>query len=270
MFQHKCLAERIGGDDVIVRTVLSPGQSHGSFDPTPKQLVELSSASIYFVVGVEMERSIVARLKELNPAMKVVDLQAGIELIPFGFDQSHEHSAECDHGHEPGQPDPHTWLDPLLFARQGHNMAEGMAELLPEKSGAFRSRAAELEKELKALHDEIARELAPLKGSQLFAYHAAYGYFAKRYGLKQVAIEAGGREPGAEYLARITQRAKEAKAGLVVVQPQYSKAQAESVARSVGAGVVAMDHMSEHYFESMREMAAAIRSHSSTKGEGGE
>ena len=259
---HKFLVQRIGGEFVDVLVVLPPGQSHGTYDPTPQQLVELSSAQAYLTVGVEVERSIVKRLKENAPNLRIADLQQGIELATFeyqgGTAHDHHEGDHHDHNHEVGAPDPHTWLDPVLFARQGHNVAAVLAQLDPEHAELFKTRAAELEKELVVLDGELAKVLKPLQGTDIFVYHAAYGYFARRYGLNQVAIESGGQEPGAEYLARITQRAKEANAKVIFVQPQYSKAQAQNLAATIHAAVVPMDHMSENYIQELRSMAEAI------------
>lgn len=263
---HKFLVKRIGGEYVDVLVVLPPGQSHGTYDPTPQQLIKLSSAQAYLTVGVEIERSIVQRLKENVPTLRTVDLQQGIELATFEFQGGgahHDHEGGHHHDeHAIGAPDPHTWLDPVLFAQQGHNVAAVLAELDPAHAEVFRSRAAELEKELLQLDGELAKVLKPLRGTDMFVYHAAYGYFARRYGLNQVAIESGGQEPGAEYLATITQRAKEAGARVVFVQPQYSKAQARNLAASIHAAVVPMDHMSENYIQELRSMAEAISAYS--------
>lgn len=273
MAPHKFLVKRIGGDLVDVIVVLPPGQSHGTYDPTPKQLIELSRAQAFFAVGVEIERAIIRRLQESNPSLRVVDLQAGINLMPMEAGHAHsdeeepseaQNQAEAhEHSdHQEGFPDPHTWLDPTLFALQGWNVANALSELDPAHAELFRQNAKALEAELNALDADLAKELAPFRGSPLFVYHSAYAYFAKRYGLKQVAIEAGGQEPGAEYLARITRLAQEAGAKVILVQPQYSKVQAENVAQSVHAAVVPVDHMSEDYVNNLRALADTIRDYS--------
>ncbi len=279
MAPHRFLVSRIAGDKMDVAVVLPAGQSHGTYDPTPKQLIELSKASAYFTVGVEIERSVVKRLSEGNPSMRIVDLQQGIDLMPSEYGDSHdddhggghsesgvaEHDHDHGHEHEAGAPDPHTWLDPVLFAKQGQNVAQALALMDPPHAAEYQAAADALELELLGLDAELSEVLKPLRGTELYVYHSAYAYFARRYGLKQVAIESGGQEPGAEYLARITDRAKKAGAKVIFVQPQYSKAQASSIAETIQAAVVPMDHMSEAYMDELRKMAKSIRDYSAPR-----
>mgnify|MGYP002062966515 CR=1 FL=1 len=51
--------------------------------------------------------------------------------------------------------------------------------------------------DLARLDTRITALLAPYRGRPIFVFHPAFGYFADSYGLEQVAVEHGAKEPGA-------------------------------------------------------------------------
>ena len=89
-------------------------------------------------------------------------------------------------------------------------------------------------------------------------FHPAYGYFLKAYGLKQKAVESGGKDPGPRQLAHLLEEAREHKAKVIFVQPQFSTATARALAAELDAAVVPLDPLSEDYLANLERMAAAI------------
>ena len=50
--------------------------------------------------------------------------------------------------------------------------------------------------DLEYLHKEFTYMLSEHRGKSFLVFHPSFGYFADEYGLKQLAIETGGKEPG--------------------------------------------------------------------------
>ena len=98
----------------------------------------------------------------------------------------------------------------------------------------------------------------PLQGKTLLVFHPSYGYFADAYGLKQIAVEMGGKEPGARQLARLIDRAKEDGVRMIFVQPQFSKGSARTIAEAIGGAVVPLDPLARDYLENLERMARDI------------
>ncbi len=90
-------------------------------------------------------------------------------------------------------------------------------------------------------------------------FHPAWGYFAEAYGLEQVPVEAGGKEPKAAQLQALIRRARERGVKVIFVQPQSSTKSAETVAREIGGAVVYADPMAENWDTNMREVARKFR-----------
>ena len=92
----------------------------------------------------------------------------------------------------------------------------------------------------------------------MYVFHPSYGYFADAYGLRQIAVEMGGKEPGARQLARLIHRAKEDGVRVIFVQPQFSKSSARTIAEAIGGAVVPLDPLARDYLENLERMARDI------------
>ncbi len=245
---QRYLVQSIAGSRIRVEVLVQPGQDPHTFEPTPKQMTQLTRGKLYFRIGIAFEQSLIPRIRSSNPQLKIIDAQAGIELREIEEGEDHN-----KHG-----LDPHTWLSPLLAKRQAQTIRDALVEADPDRSGVYEAGYQSLAAELDSLHEEIATALAPYRGEEIFVYHPAYGYFTDEYGLRQVAVETGGSEPSARQLARLIERARQRKIRIVFVQPQFSRTGAEAVAEAIGGVVVPLDPLAEDYVENLREMARKI------------
>ena len=86
-------------------------------------------------------------------------------------------------------------------------------------------------------------------------FHPAWGYFADAYELQQIPIELSGKEPGAKRLAQVIEQAKKAHVRIVFVQEQFRSRDALTVARAIGARVIAVNPLAENYIDNLRSVA---------------
>lgn len=250
------LLERIGGERVAIEVLVGPGQSPATYDPTPAQMVALERADLYFRIGVPFEDTLIGRIEQSMPALEIVDLREGIDLLPL---EGHHHGPgeECVGDH--GRPDPHTWLDPELMKVQARTVAEALARIDPDGEASYKSNLSALLDDLDRVHAEVTEILEPVRGEQMLVFHPAFGYFARAYGLEQVAIEVEGKEPGPRQLQRIVVQAREQRARAIFVQPEFAATTARAVAREIGAEVASLDPLARDYLENLREMARTVR-----------
>jgi zinc transport system substrate-binding protein len=248
------LVERVAGDRVKILTLVQPGDNEATYSPGPATLAALDQARLWFTLGVHFELVWQERITRDRPGLEVVSLAEGLPLreveaswtVGHGDDHAHDHA---------GLPDPHTWTDPRLAARMAGRIAETLARLDPEGAEEFHARAAALQEELLALHEEIAARLAPVRGAAFIVFHPSWGYFADAYGLRQLPIEIGGREPGPRGLAELIRRGQEAGARVVFVQQQFSQRSARAVAEAIGAEVVEADPLALDYIDNLRTVS---------------
>jgi zinc transport system substrate-binding protein len=249
------LVERIAGPGVDILTLVQPGDNEATYSPGPATLAALDGARVWFTMGVHFEDAWLDRITRDRPGLEIVPLAAGLALrrtegdatLPSG----RGHAA---HSHA-GKPDPHTWTDPRLAAQMAARIAATFAQLDPAGADAYLARSAALRDELLALHEEIAARLAPLRGEAFIVFHPSWGYFADAYGLVQLPIEIGGREPGPRGLAELIRRGRDAGARAVFVQPQFSQRSAKAVAEALGAELVEADPLSVDYLENLRRVS---------------
>ncbi len=267
--------ERVGGRHVEVSTLVGPGQSPHTFEPTPREIARLADARLFFRIGWPFEARLLEKAAAVNPALKVIDLREGIALRWMTADEENaEHSASFSRdsqrsaSHAPAGPervqtedeaDPHSWLNPRNASIMAATIARALEAADPAHAADYQANLRTFQADLAALDARLAATLAPLKGRQLFVYHPAFGYFADAYGLKQVPVEVEGKEPTARQLAALVDRARAAGARVIFVQPQFSPRNAEAVAKAIGGAVVPFDDLAKDYIANLSDMADKVR-----------
>jgi zinc transport system substrate-binding protein len=257
------VAERVGGDRVTVYTFVGQGQDPHTFEPSPRQVVAIGRADVFFTVGLPFEARLMAKVREAKPNLAVVDMTEGIARRAMEG-ESHVHgegAAEEAHGRgEAGEGlDPHVWLSAPRLAAQAANVAAALGRVDPGHAREYAARAEALAVEMRALHAELQRTLAPYKGRAFLVFHPAFGYFADDYGLRQEAVEAGGRSPTPRQLADLIKRARAANTRVVFVHPQFDPKSAEAVAAALGGVTAPLDPLAADGPANLRRMGAAIR-----------
>ena len=254
---QKYIVEQIAGDLVDVEVLVGPGVSPHTFEPTPQQMSRLSRAAVLFLIGVPFEKSLVERLAAICPDLKISNADKNVPRRSMSNQNGdHEHSEDCVH--EPGAPDPHIWLDPILTITQAENVAVALREVLPEYKTRIDESLQKLTDELRNLDEELTAKLQPIKGETMLVFHPAFGYFADRYGLKQQAVEIDGKEPGPRQLAELIRYCRLNTIHVVFVQKQFPVAAARTIARAINGAVIQIDPLAEDYVANLRELADSV------------
>jgi zinc transport system substrate-binding protein len=242
------LLQTIAGPHARVEVLVGPGQSAETYEPTPRQMAALDDAVVYFRIGVPCERTLLPKIARLHPDLPIVDVRQGIRLRPWEGDDGH--------GHDEG--DPHIWLDPALARTQARTIAATLARLDPARAEAYAAGLARLETELTATEAEVARLLSPWRGRSFYVFHPAFAYLGAPFGLRQVAVQRGGREPAARELAALIEQARREGVRAIFIQPQYAPRSARTVAEAIGAQLVPLDDLAPDYPANLRRMAASL------------
>ncbi len=91
-------------------------------------------------------------------------------------------------------------------------------------------------------------------------FHPAWGYFARAYGLEQLAVEFEGKEPGPRALAELVDILEREGIRTVFAQKQFSSNLVEVLAAEIDGTVVVLDPLAEDYLDNLLEAARAIAS----------
>jgi zinc transport system substrate-binding protein len=257
------IVQRIGGTRVQVEPLQEFGDSCGVFDVRPARLAWLAGCDVYFAIGAAFEQSLLPRLTHTHPRLKIVSLTA-TGADPAGSDGpgGHAHSAPepcCGHLHAVN--DPHTWLDPLRVRDQAAQVGAVLSQLDPAGAESYAANTASLQADIDRLHAHLQQVLAPLHGAPFYAYHAAFGYFARRYGLRQLSVQVDGREPAPRQLRDLIAAARREGVAVLFVQPQDNRRHAEIVARAIGAELIACDPLAPDWLANLQRIGALFAAH---------
>jgi len=262
------LVQSIGGDRTDTEIVLGKGQDPHMFEPSPRQLVGLSRADIYFTIGMTFEDQIAEKLTAAETGLTIVDMSQAVQKIPMS---GNTHDSESAHSHPQHQPhntahtgteetlDPHIWLSPLNLMAMAEIVAQALAEADPENRSFYESNALATKEKLTALQQELSSKLKPFRGESFFVYHPSFGYFADAYGLNQHAIELDGKAPSPRQLSRLIADARAEGARVLFVQPQFDPKSARAVAQAIGGTVVPLDPLDSDVYTNLKHMADSIQ-----------
>lgn len=280
--------ERIGGERVAVQALVKPGQSPHTYEPTPRQMAALSSAKLYFRIGVTFENAFLPKIKQTMRGLRIVDTRKGITLRSMKAHHQHdeEHKGEGEHreeehaeedhdeqGHDAeheehdedqdgldheGGTDPHTWLNPRLVKVQARTITDALTQADPAGKAVYAKNLAAFLKDLDALDGKLTKALAPVKGKTFLVFHPSWGYFADAYGLEQEPVEIEGKDPSARQLARIIEQAKEEGVRVIFVQPQFSQRSAKRIADAIDGAVLPIDPLARDYLANMEAVARTV------------
>lgn len=242
--------ERIGGSRVEVVTMIPPGYSHVDYPLTPRQLVALSRSRLYVAVGhpaFEFEQARLRPLLPELPGLEVVDMSKGMRILEGEGEGS-------EHGHEHEGGDPHVWVAPDTVAVAARNIAAALERADPGHAAEYRANLARFETDIAALDRSIRAQLGAERGEAFMVFHPTWGYFAHEYGLRQVAIEAEGKEPSAQRLIQLIDRARRDRVKVIFVQAGFPRKSAQVIADAVGARVLVADPQEHDWLENLRRV----------------
>ncbi len=256
------LVERIGGPWVEVGVLVQPGQNPHVFQPSPRQVVAIKKAALFFKTDMPFESRLVEMLQSGQGHTRVVDVSDGItkrwlvdechdEPVAFGGGHSHE-------GHGAGEWDPHVWLAPQNLKIMAAHVAAALEQAAPAHRDEFRRNLATLRGDLDRLDARIHEALRPFQGQTFYVFHPAFGYFADAYGLRQKAVESEGKPPTPRQLLALIKQARAEGVKIIFLQPQFDARCARTVAAAIGGEVVRMDSLAPDVIKNLNQVADDI------------
>ena len=228
------IIEEITAGDFDIEVIVPKGASPETFEPTPKQVTSFSDAELIFSTGIiDFEQSLVQRI---SGDAEVVNLSNGIELI----------AGSCSHGnhkHKHGV-DPHIWTSPRALRTMVTNAHKAIMAHYPD-SVKYTEATGRLLERINKLDNYCATRIKAEGVEAMMIYHPAYTYYARDYGIEQIAIEHDGKEPSLRQTTALIEKAKEHGVKAILRQPQYSEDKVRAIANDAGAEVITTDPLAE-------------------------
>ena len=230
---------QVGDGLVEVETLVPPGASAHTYEPTARQLAFLTQAGLFVTNGLQLE----------TWASSVVDKVGNRELLKVVASDAIPRSRLIKAGQYGGEKDlagpydPHAWLDPALAAYEVDAVAAGLAKADPRHAATYMKNAAAYKQKLKTLDSEIASRTAAFSKKDFVALHPAWAYFARRYGLTQAGAieELPGQEPSGKKIKKLIDDIIQKKIDVVFAEPQTNPKAAQVVADEAGVRLLFLD-----------------------------
>jgi len=229
--------EQIVGDKFQVNTLVPPGSSPETYEPSPSAMIKLGNSRAYFKVGfLGYENVWTGKLAENNPDLKIVDCSVGIEPV-YGGHGHHDHSHEAaDKGNNhTDAPDPHVWSSAKNAVLFSQNMLNAVVELDVENADLYRANFEKLTQKIAETDSALTRLLKDIPTRSFIVYHPALAYLARDYNLTQHSIEFEGKNPSPAQMKELVDLAKAENIKIVFVQQEFDIKNSEVIAREIGA-----------------------------------
>jgi zinc transport system substrate-binding protein len=233
------------GEDFRVVSLVPPGHSPETYEPTAAVMMDLADAAAYFSIGVPVEEN---------------------SLLPMlSGDTLHVSLADAAAAVYPdltinGGRDPHVWLSPKRVRVMIAAILEAAVTLRPDRAEIYRENAAAYLAALDAADARIRSALAESGVTEFIVYHPAFGYLADEYGLTMHALEDEGSEATAVDMAAMVDFARSRNIRVIFYQAETDSRQAEAFAAEIGGRAVMLSPLAEKYVENLEIMAEAIAS----------
>ncbi|MDR0989495.1 MAG: zinc ABC transporter substrate-binding protein [Prevotellaceae bacterium] len=246
--------QAIAGNRFHVVSMVPKGSSPETYDPTPRQLVEVSRSSAYLRIGhIGFEQVWMERIAQNAPRLRFFDTSKGIDLIRG---EGHRHRDGTRHA---GGVEPHVWNSPRNAAVIATNIFSALCTLDTLHTAEYRRRCDSLLVHIRQTDSLLRRRLSSPRADRAFMiYHPALSYFARDYGLRQLSIEEGGKEPAPAHLAQLIETARRERVRVIFIQPEFDRRHAELIARQTGTRVVDIHPLSYRWSDELLRTAEAL------------
>lgn len=229
------LARQIGGEKVVVESIVRGDQNPHSIEVKPSYMMRLKSADLFLIVGMDLELWAPQIIDgSRNSALEVVDLSRRIAKLEIPA------SLSANQGDVHRYGNPHYWLDPRNIRIVVEDIIAALSRKSPADQQLFRTNG---ERYLKRLETQIRRweeAMKPFAGSSIITFHKSWTYFAVWLGLtvaEQVEPKPG-IAPSPSHTAKLISLVRQSGIRVIVVEPFYDASAAEQIARATQAKVL--------------------------------
>lgn len=189
-------ARQVFGDTADVKMLLKPGQESHSYDPSAKDIVEISGCDLFVYNGGESDQWVESVLKSapdtqtfrMTDAVSLLD-----EEVTEGMQnaEEHDHDDHDDHDEHGEEYDEHVWTSPDNASAIVRALGKRAAELFPENADTVTENAGSYAEKIDGIDAEFAELLNGEERYFVFGDRFPLLYFFRHYGLNYYAAFPG-------------------------------------------------------------------------------
>lgn len=183
LFPQYDFVQQIAKDKVDVTLLLPPGTEAHTYDPSPKDIININESDLFVYTGDYMEpwaKNIAASIKA---SVDVLDVTKNIEL------EKENHNEEETHDEHQHEYDPHVWLDISNAKIMVDNILEELIKVDSENKEYYIQNAKEYKEKLDKLDSDFEYVIKTAKRNLIcFGDKFSYMYFIHAYNLDYISV----------------------------------------------------------------------------------
>ncbi len=239
---------KIAGDDFKISLLIPHGANPTTYSLLPAQMAEIASAKVWLRMGhVGFERSWADKIREVNGLMEEVDLSEGLDLMGGRIVDGRLTAV-----------DPHTWLSPVAVKVMAGSILDRLTQLNPAASQQYKEGYSDFVKEIEETDAILRSLLAPHAGKKFISFHPSLSYFARDYGLIQLSIQQGGREPSPSHIAELIDIARAENIRTIYIQSEFDREQVRMLAQEIGGDIVQVWPLNPDWSSNLIDLARVL------------
>ena len=231
-----CFAKAVAGPKVAVHPLLTTVGPH-DHQADADDILAAQKADLFLVNGLTLDDFVTKVANSSGNSKKGLVQKLGEAIPTDQLIHTDEEEAHAHHGHHHahGEYDPHVWLGLPEAKVMVTAIGKLLAERDPVHAADYKKRAEDFAKKLDELAAYGKEKFASKKNRKFITNHHSFRYFARSFGLEvldSIQMQAGV-EPDGQQIAKLAELCKKHNIRVIGVEPQYSKAAAETLQKSL-------------------------------------
>ena len=253
---QKYFVDQIAGNLLQVNVLVPPGSSYHNYEILPSQMKDLAKSQAWLQVGLlTFEHALKDKMADINKNLSIVNCSEGI--IPIAGSECEEEGHDHEHAHHEAY-DPHTWLAPAESKIIAQNTLKALKVGFPEHAADFDTNYTMFITRIDSLATEIEQRLASLKNRNILIFHPALAYYARQFGMEQIALELDGKDPSPRHMKNIVDLAHEQNIHVIFIQKEFDSAFALQLSREIDGEVVIIDPLDYNWEKQLLDITDKI------------
>lgn len=226
------------GDDANIRMLIRPGTEVHSYEPTPKDILEIADADLFVYIGGESDVWVDNLMKTFDEnGPKTLKLMDSVSLL----------EEEDDHGHDELEYDEHIWTSPKNALKMLDAALNAVCAIDPARAEAYRGNAAQYGSEIEDIDAQLTEIVNNgARNELIFADRFPFLYLAHDYGISYKAAFnscTAESEPSAQKMVELIQAIEKDHIPAVYTIEMSNGAIARTLADETGVEILNMHSM---------------------------
>jgi zinc transport system substrate-binding protein len=164
---QKYFIEQIAHNNFNINVMMDDHLFTAYYKPSMEQYLWTENAKYFFTIGLEDENQWLKIIKRKNKTIKIFDTKLNIKEI---------------------NGDNHIWLDPYIVKIQAKNIYHILKKIDNQNNKFYQKNYLKFVNKISGLDYQIRALFRKHKKNNFMVFNSAWGYFSKRYRIKQINI----------------------------------------------------------------------------------